>query len=344
VAIAASSALLLDYLRGTPTFCGLGSGCDKIRRSGLGTVAGLPVPLLGLLAFAGLYLLSLVPSPDARRLTKIAAVVGGVIAAGLIVVQAVVVGAFCVFCVTVDTSAIVAAVAAFIASRGELTPSRLGLPGWLALGSEAKPPPPVPKNVMSLWKPGVVNIVEFSDFECPFCRMAHPKLEDAKGMAKVPIHFVRKSMPLPSHPNARPASRAYHCAEAQGRGDPMADALFEGDLSMASIEASAQTIGVDVERLRVCMADPATDAAIDRDVAFVRGSDFQGLPTVWIGDKRILGAGSSVADYVEAIRSANKGSTGVAGQYWPLAALFVFTVGGVALSIRRREDDAAPVV
>ena len=59
-----------------------------------------------------------------------------------------------------------------------------------------------------------VNIVEFSDFQCPFCQRANPTVEQVLKTYGDKIKFVYRHYPLPNHPNARPAAEASACAEA----------------------------------------------------------------------------------------------------------------------------------
>src|SRR5438270_4430316 len=87
VAIAVSSALLIDYYRPLPAFCDVGSGCYKVRASGYGSVLRVPVPLLGLLAFTSVMAMSLVRNPIAERLTRILAAIGGALGALLLLMQ-----------------------------------------------------------------------------------------------------------------------------------------------------------------------------------------------------------------------------------------------------------------
>jgi predicted DsbA family dithiol-disulfide isomerase/uncharacterized membrane protein len=312
LAIAVSMALLIDHLRPQPAFCATGAGCDQIRNLGYGRVAGVPVPALGLGAYGSLLLLSFLR--DFRRITALAAIFGGLLGLGLLGLQALVLGVLCSFCVVVDLSAITAGAAGFflLSSGDDLhDPGRVAWVGLLlavAAGPWAlaslQPESQAPRTVRALWKPGYVTIVEFSDFECPFCRAAHPVLERAiHQAADVKIHLVRRTMPLPRHPNARVASLAYLCAEAAGKGSAMADRLFSGSLSRLAISVAARELEIPIESFEACMADPATDATVEEHIAFVRNSQFQGLPTVWIHDKLLLGLRDE-ATYLAAIREA----------------------------------------
>lgn len=346
LATGVSMALLLDSLRPQPTFCVTGSGCDQIRKLGYGKVAGVPVPALGLGAYGSLFLLSF--APGLRALTAGAAMFGGVIGLLLLGLQAAVIQVFCKFCVVVDLSAMAAGVAGYLL-RSSPEPVRdrsaiawagavvaaLGLPVGLA---QLTPPSPVPRTVRALWKPDHVNVIEFSDFECPFCRMTHPALEAALHKATdLKVNFIRKTLPLPSHPNAREASRAYLCAEASGKGDAMADKLFTGSLSRLAINLAASELDIPLDTFRTCMEDKATEQKIEEHIAFVRGANFEGLPTVWINDQRLLGARDEAA-YTTALREAAAGKKDEGGKTWPLGLVVILSLGLIAAGLSMPRD------
>ncbi|MCS6900472.1 MAG: thioredoxin domain-containing protein [Myxococcales bacterium] len=340
LAIAFSMALLIDSLRPQPAFCATGAGCEQIRALGYGRVAGVPVPALGLGAFGGLLILSFLPS--LRKFTALAAILGGVVGLGLLGLQVLVIGVLCSFCVVVDLSALLAATAGFFllsSAEEQRDPGRLAWLGLLVAAAAGpwalaslKPESQAPRTVRALWKPGHITIVEFSDFECPFCRAAHPILEKAIQQAgDQKIHLVRKTMPLPRHPNARTASLAYLCAEAAGKGAPMADRLFSGSLSRVAISAAARELEIPSETFEACMADPATEAAVEEHIAFVRNSNFQGLPTVWIHDKLLLGL-QDEATYLAAIREAASPSP-PKRPLWPLVLVASLSLAFVAAGL-----------
>jgi uncharacterized membrane protein len=248
VALAVSTALLIDYFRPLPAFCDVGSGCDQIRASGRGKLFGLlPFPVLGVAGFAILMTLSLVPSERAARLTRVFAIVAGGSGIALLGLQAFQLKVFCKLCVTVDTAAIVAAFAMFVfastqksaaTTAPETSPVRSSSMRWLWPGATLaamllpggwalfQPSPPVPREVASLWQPNKINVVEFVDFQCPFCRKLHPNILELLDEYGSRVNFVRLNMPLPHHPYARIAARAYCCADQQQKGTAMADALI----------------------------------------------------------------------------------------------------------------------
>jgi predicted DsbA family dithiol-disulfide isomerase len=104
------------------------------------------------------------------------------------------------------------------------------------------------------------------------------------------VHFVRLNMPLAQHAQAHTAAKAYCCAEDQGRGPSMADALFQADsLSPEACEKIAASLGLSLEEYRSCVKSSATDARIDEQMKRVRAAGLGGLPTVWIGNEVIVG-------------------------------------------------------
>jgi predicted DsbA family dithiol-disulfide isomerase len=103
------------------------------------------------------------------------------------------------------------------------------------------------------------------------------------------IHFVRVVAPMRSHQQARPAARAYLAAEKQGKGDPMAKALFAA-ISRDEEECRklAQDLGLDMDQYDQVVKDPATDARLDETNAWAEATG-KGVPLVWVRDQMIPG-------------------------------------------------------
>jgi uncharacterized membrane protein len=188
VGLGVSAAMHLDYLRPISALCETGSGCDQVRASPFSHVLGLPVPVIGIAGFSVLMAVSLVRHPKARLATLTAAIGGAAAAVVFLAIQAFSIRAFCKLCVIVDTSAIVAGISALVGRLGAV--EIRSDPVWPWVGAmalwavvpvalaEALPLPPVPPQISDLWKPGKINVVEFTDFECPYCRQLHPALTD----------------------------------------------------------------------------------------------------------------------------------------------------------------------
>jgi predicted DsbA family dithiol-disulfide isomerase/uncharacterized membrane protein len=301
-ALAFSAAAALEYYGMRHAFCGPGSSCDVVHDSDLGRSVGAALPALGLFGFALLLVASLGDGLRARFGGLSFAVAGGLVGALLLLLQGLWIGAFCALCVGADGAALAAALFALPLLRStELWPPcaprtrrvwlaaavfAIGAPTAFGLSR----PTTLPSYVTALAVRDKITVVELSDFECPFCRALHPILTSALAHYGSRIHFVRKSYPLPLHLHARDAARAYLCAQAQGRGEPMADRLFTApDLSAPSVQAFAAALGLDPTRFAACVRDPATDRALDEQMAAIRREGFSGLPMVWIGDQPLLG-------------------------------------------------------
>lgn len=349
LALAASAALLGDYVSEAPTFCSGAAGCAEVRGSELSrlNIGGryVPLPVFGILGFAALFVVSLRAS---RPLTLAVAVLGGALGLWLLAVQAFQLQTFCWLCVTTDVSALVAAAAAALSFRSR-TPSEiagparhlterlrsgLAAPAWWGLAAlsvaaplawtRLKPEPAVPAAVRRYYLPDRINVVEFADFQCPACRKFHVTLKPVLKSFGERVHFVRLNKPLPSHPNARDAARAAVCAEGQDRakGEAMADALFSArDLSPRGIDGLAKNTGLDLAAFERCMLDPRTDARVERESQVLVAPDLEGLPTTYIGGQRLVGAYKEEA-LRDALERAERGE-GTTGVPWPVYLLAV---------------------
>src|SRR5215510_434550 len=112
-----------------------------------------------------------------------------------------------------------------------------------------------------------IELVEFSDFQCPYCLRAHPILKQVLSTYGDRIHFVYRNYPLPSHPNARPAAEAAQCAAEQGQFWPYHDRLFgdPGKLSNEDLKQSAVALGLDAGRFNACFASHKYQSKVEAD-------------------------------------------------------------------------------
>ncbi len=356
LALAVSSALFVDYTSAVPTFCGVDSGCAAVRRSGFGFVpiAGqyVPLPVFGMLAFA--LLLGIALTPKLRPMVPVVAGLGGLLGLGLFALQAIKIGRLCSLCVTVDTLSVVAAVSGLVLAFGRGTDqdlaarSAIGLRwgAWSALGvvallaplswPELRPAAPVPAGVRKLYQAGKINVVEFADYECPYCRKLHPELKAVIDSYPGKVSFTRLNLPLRSHEFAHGAAQAQVCVREQGQGDAMADRLFSAeDLRPEANRNTAKDLGADLAAYDRCIASGHADQVIDAESKILIDDGLQGLPTTYVGAKTIIGAQSEEA-FRDAFDRAERGEgeTGVpAPAYW-LAVLAI--AGGIAWVGRAR--------
>ncbi len=319
--LALSAALLVDSLRPAPAFCAAG-GCAEVRSSAWAHPLGIPMPLFGIGFFAAAIALACAAGARADRARRIVALTGAAGALGLLAVQGLAIGAWCRLCVATDVVAILHAAAVLSArswpragrARIALTAAAASVAIALPLGAlredralhaVAAAPHALPDRVAGAEVPGTALVVDFVDFECPFCRAFHGRLLRAIRAAAVPVRVVRKMVPLRQHRGAFPAAVAWCCAEAQGKGDEMADRLFAAsDFSPAGLELVAREIGLDLERFRADAASPATRARIEADAAEAEAAGVRSLPTVYIGRQRFVGAGAGDEELVAALRRA----------------------------------------
>jgi protein-disulfide isomerase len=137
-----------------------------------------------------------------------------------------------------------------------------------------------------------ITVVEFSDFECPYCSAAAAKVETVLKAYPNDVRLVYKQFPLPSHPHARMAAAAALAAQAQGKFWPMHDKLFgrKAPLTPDSISAMAVEIGLDMARFRADMQSAQILKTIDQDVADGELLIVDGTPTFFINGKKYNGA------------------------------------------------------
>ena len=358
VALVGSSALVVDYLSPVPSFCGAGSGCGVVQQSPLAHLGSLGVPLApaGLMAFTALYTLSLLPG-DRRRLAAHAAMLGGLIGASLLLVQGIGIGVFCSLCTIVDVSAIITGVAGGMLLRSDavmFARDPLRDRSWMALGVLAvsapllwptvRPTPDAPPAIASYMKPGKINVIEFVDFQCPFCRVFHPRLKAIVAEYGERVHFVRLDLPLAMHPLARGAARAHVCAVAQAKGDQMADALFDAeDLSETGLLRAGEKVGIDRQALKTCLAAPATEAAVVRSEKLLRDANLlEGLPTTFVGGTMLVGAQEDATLRDAFDRAGTGGMPGVPAPVF--VAVLVLGALGIVVLGRTKADEppAAP--
>jgi predicted DsbA family dithiol-disulfide isomerase len=147
-----------------------------------------------------------------------------------------------------------------------------------------------------------VTIVEFADFECPFCGAFYPTLKQVEKNYADKVRLVYRQFPLTTiHPNAQKAAEASLCANEQRRFWDFYDALFsdQSRLDVSSLKQRAQALGLNVSAFNTCLDSGSQAAAVQKDSDEGRKIGVNGTPTVFING-RLLG-GRSYADVQEVI-------------------------------------------
>jgi len=136
-----------------------------------------------------------------------------------------------------------------------------------------------------------ITLVEFSDFECPFCAKAAAKIDEIQKAYPKDVRLIYKQYPLESHPHARIAAQAALAAQAQGKFWPMHDQLFAGSrkLSDETIAGFAKQIGLDTAKFQSDLHSAAITKAVEKDMADGDTAQVEATPTVFINGKRFNG-------------------------------------------------------
>jgi protein-disulfide isomerase len=137
-----------------------------------------------------------------------------------------------------------------------------------------------------------VTIVEFSDFECPFCSRAKNVADEVVKKYDGKVRLVFRQFPLGFHQHAKKAAEAALCAHAQGKFWPFHDALFadQKNLDEASLKKLAGTQGLDAAAFDKCLADPATAKQLAEDMADGSKAGVTGTPAFFINGIMLSGA------------------------------------------------------
>ena len=137
-----------------------------------------------------------------------------------------------------------------------------------------------------------ITLVEFSDFQCPFCKRVGPTLEQVEKTYGKKVKVVFKHLPLSIHPKARGAHIASEAAHAQGKFWEMHDKIFENQrqLSDANYEKWAGEIGLDLEQFKKDRVAAATKKRVDRDVSEAGALGVTGTPGFFINGRFLSGA------------------------------------------------------
>ncbi|MBR57904.1 MAG: hypothetical protein CMH54_07575 [Myxococcales bacterium] len=228
---------------------------------------------------------------------------------------------------------------AFIQGTPYIIVDRVPMDGWSDLekiealidSALGEPPTEANKSIASSgganqWGPddAPVTLIEYSDFECSFCRMlAHNLKAIKKKYDDGQLRIIFRNFPLNNecnpftggarHKNACSAARAAHCAGEQGKFWEMHDLLFEkqSKLSAKDLESYAQKIGVDVKQWNTCLTSTETNQKIRLDAAKGAKKRIDSTPKVFINDRPMEGAGSlSILEYMidNALKSSDSGS------------------------------------
>ena len=138
-----------------------------------------------------------------------------------------------------------------------------------------------------------VTIVEFSDFQCPYCAEGSKVLKSLKEKYGNKIRVAMKQFPLPFHTQAKGASIAALCVNKQDTGKfwKMHDQLFadQSKLSADDLKATAKSLGVDMEKYEACLKDKAIQAQVSKDIDHGKELGVKSTPTFFVNGQLVRG-------------------------------------------------------
>jgi protein-disulfide isomerase/uncharacterized membrane protein len=146
-----------------------------------------------------------------------------------------------------------------------------------------------------------IQLVEFSDYECPHCAQAYVTLKDLLPRYKDQVRFIAHNFPLSNdcnesmtskgHEHACSAAYAAECAAEGGKFEPFTNLLFanQGSLDLKSLSGYAKQVGLDVEAFESCMRSSAPSEHVAADVKAGIKAGVVSTPTFFINGRRIQG-------------------------------------------------------
>jgi Na+/H+ antiporter NhaA len=152
----------------------------------------------------------------------------------------------------------------------------------------------------------LVTLVEYGDFECPYCGQAEQVIRDLLASSDDDVRYVWRHLPLNDvHPHAQIAAEASEAAGAQGRFWEMHDILLghQGDLRQAHLAAYAEELGLDAERIVGELHHREYASRVSEDVTSADESGVSGTPTFFVNGRRHYGA-YDIATLTDAVKAA----------------------------------------
>ena len=137
-----------------------------------------------------------------------------------------------------------------------------------------------------------IEIVEFSDFQCPFCLAVHPTVKQVLASYGDRIRFVYRNYPLANHPDARPAAEAAQCANEQGKFWAYHDRLFadQTKLNDAGLKKTAAEMGLNAEQFNACVDSRKYKTLVEADIKDGDEAGVTGTPAFFINGRALVGA------------------------------------------------------
>ncbi|MBT7617765.1 MAG: thioredoxin domain-containing protein [Calditrichaeota bacterium] len=139
-----------------------------------------------------------------------------------------------------------------------------------------------------------VTIIEYTDFECPFCFRHHQTSNQLLAKYGNDVKYVLRHFPLSFHPSAQKAAEAYECAGDQSKPFEMADKLFDlnnaGTMSVDTFKTAATQLGLNASEFNTCLDSGKYEAKVTSQASAGAAAGITGTPATFINGQIIEGA------------------------------------------------------
>lgn len=149
-----------------------------------------------------------------------------------------------------------------------------------------------------------ITIVEFTDYQCPFCHRAQATIDQVLARYQGKVRFVHMDFPLDGHPGAVPAARAARCAGEQGRfWEYHRDLMTQpGSLDRTDLESRAGRLGLAKADFATCLASPRHEEQVRAGFRHGEALGVSGTPAYFVNGRLLSGA-RPIQDFVEVIEA-----------------------------------------
>ncbi len=135
-----------------------------------------------------------------------------------------------------------------------------------------------------------VTLLEFADFQCPYCQQIQPSLNKIEEEFKGKVKFAYKDYPLPMHADAQKAAEAAHCAGAQGKYWDYHDMLFAArQLDPPSLKSYARDLKLDTKAFETCLDSGQMAGVVGAQNSEAQALGLQGTPTFFVNGRYVSG-------------------------------------------------------
>jgi protein-disulfide isomerase len=137
-----------------------------------------------------------------------------------------------------------------------------------------------------------ITIVEYSDFQCPFCARVNPTLDEVRKVYGDKVKIVFKDFPLPNHAQAPKAAEAAHCAGEQGKYWELHDRMFANQqaLQVPNLKEHAAALKLDVNAFNQCLDSGKHANRVAENLKSGEALGVGSTPTLYVNGRPVIGA------------------------------------------------------